>query len=207
MAASDEIEESLQRDEHLWQLATQCFEQNPTLSRFYVSKISESTTSHLSANNLRQYCPHCFERFRGGNCRVRLLAKRRKAKKRGKTKNNNSKAEKNSTKNNEECLRLPRKFNHLSVFCKKCRKHSFHTGQRRSEKTSCKKGSISKAAKLELSTPLNTNMEHRDKSSQSTTKRQRRRNLMRMLLDEEKKKATSLTTSPRQSLQAFLSSL
>lgn len=201
------VEECLQRDEHLWQLATQCFEQNPALSRFFVSEISESTTSDLSADNLRQYCPHCFERFRGGNCRVRLLAKRRKAKTRGKTKNNNSNAEKNSTKNSEECLRLPRKFNHLSVFCKKCRKYSFHTGQRRSERTSHKKASIFNAAKLELSTPRNTSMEHRGKSSQSITKRQRRRNIMSMLLNEEKKKAPSQTTSPRQSLHAFLSSL
>lgn len=192
--------------QHLWRLAMQCSQQNPALSRFYRSEIGKSIGDDYDLT--LKYCQHCFELFSAENCRMRALTKHRKTKKQRQTRVNN-KEEKNYHKIHGEFLRLPRNSNHVSVFCKKCGKHSFHTSHLRSETSNTPQSSrttnASNVHKLVFSTPGNTSLDKDGNaiSSKSRNLRQRRRigKLKRILQHQ------SAGTGESSSLQDFLSSL
>ena len=210
---------SSKRVEHLWQLAAQCAEKNPVLSRFYLNEISSLCyDDSLAAFSLR-FCRQCFELFTFQNCRVRVLPKRRKNKKQTKDWDNEEKEEKrNCHKKHGEFLRLPRKLNHVVVFCKTCGKRSYFPGQPRSSVAPVSKtrdtlngtSNQSNADTSVLSTPGNNSTDHdfTHNFSISGKRRQRRRQkskLMDLLLADEKQKSVSTGTSPR--LKDFLSIL
>ena len=179
---------------HLWNLAVRCAEDNPELSRFYANEISstEGNGKTIEDTFWLKYCQHCCILFTADNCRVRLHPKRGKKKKQ----------KDNKFRNKKEVLKLPRKLNHVGVFCKVCGRQSFHPGRARGNKPAHQRKSLS-------------SVEQNDRTIQHTTPvlsksaKSRRRShsskLKDLLLADERKKSTSTSGTPQ--LQDFLSSL
>lgn len=184
---------------HLWSLASQCAEENPELSRFYMNEIistEDNGTTDVSAEFCLKYCQHCYILFTGENCRVRVQPKRRKKK-------NKNRKEDNKYLNKKQVLKLPRKLNHVGVFCKMCGKQSFYPGRERDPQIRTKPSSATPEQNLtaiQETTPV---------SSKSAKERRRRRSrnskLKYILQANERQKSMSAGSMPQ--LQDFLSSL
>ena len=119
---------SQQQVGHLWRLATHCAEENPSLTKFYLSEISSLSRGDSSRSFAMKYCKHCLQLFTAENCTVRTLPKRRKKKKQIQENKTNEKKEGSHKKS--KASKVSRKLNRTTVFCKTCGKHYFHTGVR-----------------------------------------------------------------------------
>lgn len=183
---------------HLWNLAVNCAKESPELSQFYVNEIrstGENSDAFLDKLKLK-YCKHCYIVFSADNCRVRLHPKR------GKRRKLNDK--KYRTK--KEILKLPRRLNHVGVFCKTCGKHSFYPGRAGEDRKSRLQKKISSSA------PQNSRNKGASQygtpvSSRSASSRRRSHNstLKDLLRADDRNKSASTGATPQ--LKDFLSSL
>ena len=216
MASLSALSDGGRRVSHLWQLAVGCAGKNPLLAKFYLSEINSSPNDDSSAAFALKYCQHCFALFTAHNCCVRVLPKRGKNKKQ-KQEKNRKKEKKDNHKKQDEILKLPRRLNHVTVFCKTCGKRSFCTGIPRSRSNPMSKTRDSSSRTPNqcnsnltvFSTAQSNNMDQGSTPnvSKSGKKRKRRHNskLKGILLADEQQNSKSTVASPR--LLDFLSSL